>query len=384
MFRFLNQPNVAQILLATLLFSAPQSILGEWIELKSGEIVEGQLIETGKKSLKVKTSAGILEIEKSNVRSVHLEQPMLPARPTPSAANSNNQDQGPTNDQIELSNPFYFPYARAVQIDVSASFARNTLKTEIASDQFTTKGLVRKGSAETIQTATALSASVRYGISDRFHLGVSGTGYVHSTTVLNGQGSLATATPEIPRQLGATEPTFQFGGRIGGIRQNETYFDLIGRYTPGIKSTSNSALGQRHTFSATALLGRQIGFLTAGVAGSYLYSPAADTGYGYFPEAHLGAGSAVLQLDSSYVFLRLTGGLQAFLNSENNSNPVNGKPIFAASTEFGFKLGPNFLAVLGVAYTHTRLADVQDSTNLRYSRQVGANYEFSLGLTAKL
>jgi len=368
-----------------LCFVSIGQLFAEWVELKTGETVEGQILETGKKAIKLKTRLGILEIAKSDIRAILMERPVAPDnQPATASVNSAKATEQEKSNAIELASPFFLPYAGTLQIDASATYARNSLKTEIPFDQFTGKGLVRKGSAETIQTAMSINASIRYGITDRFHLGISGAGYVHSTAVLNGQGSMSNATPEIPRQLGATEPTFQLGGRIGGIRQNETYFDLIGRYTPGIKSTSNSALGQRHTFAAAALLGRQLGFLTAGVAGSYLYSPATETGYGYFPEAHLGAGSAVLQLDSSIVFLRLTGGLQAFLNSENNSNPLNGKPVLAASTEFGFKFGPNFLAVLGLAYTHTRLADFQDSTNLRYSRQVGANYEFSLGLTAKL
>lgn len=247
--------------------------------------------------------------------------------------------------QLSVSNPFFMAYKNQWYFELDTVEQRYTNRISLAAQ--TVSGIPFPAStAESRSIDTRLGGEVRYGITDRIIAGVRGNYLVdrEGFSTYTGIFSSSTTTSTTPKS-GFMNPSLGLVGRLLGTKRDEWYVDLIGTYTPGIKSSDKNALtNPAANYDAGLALGRNAGPLTIGINAIVSYSP--ETTYNGFTYRSTTAilSEGIVQYEFGQAFINALVGLVKYVDPNSANDPLSGKVRTFLAVQMGVNVTQNLFA----------------------------------------
>lgn len=277
------------------------------------------------------------------------------------AAEAQQQSAALTDDrQLAISNPFYITYRNQWYVALDVVEQRSVLRVALPA-QIVSGIPFAAASSEIRDIELRTGAEVRYGITDRISGFVAGTYLADRDTSTTSSGLFSSSSSSYPR-TGLMNPHFGIYGRLLGTQRDEWYIDVVGVYTPGIRSGDKSQVASPlSALEAGLAAGRNMGGFTAGLGTAISYSP--ETNYNNYLYRATSAITveAITQYDFGIVFLNLHAGLHKYVDSVSNSDALNGKIRVIVNLEAGTKIGSNAFARISYGWLLPVSADYSSS-----------------------
>jgi hypothetical protein len=267
-------------------------------------------------------------------------------------------------DRLHMANPFYLPSAKDWQITIGFSILNSRVRTDMPAQTFV--GIPLAASYSETQASTyAPSLSVKYGIFDRFGIGIAADAYIQGKATTTMGPSTSSSFAKLTEPNGFAGGELSLYGRLAGTRPGQIYLDINAIVRPGLGSSDSTATNVgRPTFTGIIATGINFWWITTGIAGVISYAPSTSvtsvTGSGRTtttktiasaPTAVIAGAQFVFQLEWTYMYGRGVVGYSKYVDSLSTDDPINKYPYLTYGAGAGIKFTGSTLLEFNWYYT---------------------------------